>query len=194
VGALVIALSVPAVPASAAAPGARGADAGAAKKKKKKCKKGYKLVKVKVKKKRGGKVVTVKVKRCRKVRKAPVVVHTPPAPPTGPRISEVIGWSTTSVDPDTPPADLVANGGTITSCPNPGSLSVYVRRSGFTAIGLVSHVWKRNGAVIASSSNSNTYEGAFRYGLTINPINGVYEVVWSAGGATIASATVTRSC
>jgi hypothetical protein len=174
--------------------------------KKRKCKKGYRLVKVRIKVRRGGKAVTVKVKRCRKRKKraiqAPVPVPSPsPAPspgptpiPSAPRIDQIMGWSTLAQDPDTPPADIVADGGTITTCTTTNSLSVYIRRSGFTSIGLVSHVWKRDGAVIASGTNSNTYEGAFRYGITISPINGVYEITWSSGGSTIATAKITRAC
>lgn len=180
----------------------------AKKKKKKKCKKGYKRVTVKVKRKRGGKIVIVKIKKCRKAKKKakPVLPPAPapkpvpaPAPgltpaPAAPRITQILGWSTIGQDPDTPPADLVADGGSITTCPVTNSLSVYVRRSGFTSVGLVSHVWKRDGAVVASGTNGNTYEGAFRYGLTISPVNGVYEITWSSGGATIATAKITRSC
>ncbi|MGH2980343.1 MAG: hypothetical protein ACRDLQ_12020 [Solirubrobacterales bacterium] len=193
-----------------AAPGA-----AAAKKKKKKqqkkCKRGYKRVTIKVKRKRGGKRVTVKVKKCRKVRKkkatpspAPVPGPNPapgpasgPAPtpaPAGPKVDQILGWSTLAQDPDTPPADLVADGGTITNCTTTNSLSVYIRRSGVTSVGQLNHVWKRDGAVIASGSNGSTYNGAFRYGITINPVNGVYEIVWSSGGTTVGTAKITRSC
>lgn len=185
-----------------AAPAAEAAK----KRKKKKCKKGYKLVTVKVKRKKRGKKVTVKVKKCRKIKKKkatpPVVVPAPkpvpgpgPAPaPAAPKIDQILGWSTLAQDPDTPPGDLVADGGTITTCTSTNSLSVYIRRSGITSPGQLSHTWKRDGAVIASGSNTSTYNGAFRYGITINPVNGVYEIVWSVGGATIGSAKVTRSC
>ena len=175
------------------------------KKKKKKCKKGYKLITVKVKRKKRGKKVTVKVKKCRKIKKKkatpPVVTPAPkpvpgpgPAAQAAPKIDQILGWSTLSQDPDTPPGDLVADGGTITTCTTNNSLSVYVRRSGVTSLGQLTHTWKRDGAVIASGSNSSTYNGAFRYGITINPVNGVYEVVWAVGGSTIGSAKVTRSC
>jgi hypothetical protein len=178
----------------------------AKKKKKKKCKKGYKRVTVKVKRKRGKKIVIVKIKKCRKAKKKakpalppapspkPVPAPGPTPTPSAPRISQILGWSTVGQDPDTPPADLVADGGTISTCPVTNSLSVYVRRSGFTSVGLVSHVWKRDGAIVASGTNSNTYEGAFRYGLSISPQNGVYEITWSSGGSTIATAKITRSC
>jgi len=173
------------------------------KKKKKKCKKGYKLITVKVKRKKRGKKVTVKVKKCRKIKKkAPPVVTPAPKPVPGrgtaaqaaPKIDQVLGWSTLAQDPDTPPGDLVADGGTITTCTTTNSLSVYIRRSGITSPGQLSHTWKRDGAVIASGSNSSTYNGAFRYGITINPVNGVYEIVWAVGGTTVGSAKVTRSC
>ena len=195
-----VALSAQAV--SGAAPAADAAK----KRKKKKCKKGYKLVTVKVKRKKRGKKVTVKVKKCRKIKRKkatpPVVVPAPkpvPGPGPGPaaaapKIDQVLGWSTLAQDPDTPPADLVADGGTITTCTTTNSLSVYIRRSGVTSVGQLSHTWKRDGAVIASGSNTSTYNGAFRYGITINPVNGVYEIVWSVGGTTIGSAKVTRSC
>jgi len=173
------------------------------KKKKKKCKKGYKLITVKVKRKKRGKKVTVKVKKCRKIKKkAPPVVTPAPKPVPGPgpaaqaapKIDQILGWSTLSQDPDTPPGDLVADGGTITTCTTNNSLSVYVRRSGVTSLGQLSHTWKRDGAVIASGSNTSTYNGAFAYRITINPVNGVYEIVWAVGGSTIGSAKVTRSC
>jgi hypothetical protein len=191
----------------AAGDAAPSADATAKKKKKKKrCKKGYKLVTVKVKRKKRGKKVTVKVKKCRKIKKKkatpPVVVPAPkpvPGPgsvpaPAAPKIDQILGWSTLAQDPDTPPGDLVADGGTITTCTSTNSLSVYIRRSGITSLGQLSHTWKRDGVVIASGSNTSTYNGAFRYGITINPVNGVYEIVWSVGGATIGGAKVTRSC
>jgi hypothetical protein len=147
------------------------------------------------------------VKKCRKVKKkkatpAPAPVPGPkpapgPAPaPTaaGPKIDQVLGWSTLAQDPDSPPADLVADGGTITSCTTTNALSVYIRRSGVTSVGQLGHVWKRDGAVIASGTNSSTYNGAFRYGITIQPLNGVYELTWSYAGTTIGSAKITRSC
>lgn len=185
-----------------AAPAAEAAK----KRKKKKCKKGYKLVTVKVKRKKRGKRVTVKVKKCRKIKKKkatpPVVVPAPkPVPGPGPapaapapKIDQILGWSTVAQDPDTPPADLVADGGTITTCTSTNSLSVYIRRSGITSTGQLSHTWKRDGAVIASGTNTSTYNGAFRYGITINPVNGVYEIVWAVGGTTVGSTKVTRSC
>jgi len=189
---------------SAATPGHGDAVAAKKKKKKKKCKKGYKVVTVKVKRKKRGKTVTVRVKKCRKAKAkkkgvappAPAPGSPAPAPgsPAGPKIDQILGWSTIAQDPDTPPADLTANGGTITSCPSSTSLSVYLRRSGITAIGQVSHTWKRDGVVIASGSNSSTFNGAFRHGITISPVNGVYEITWTTAGAPIGSATVTRSC
>jgi hypothetical protein len=118
----------------------------------------------------------------------------PTPTPAPPQITQILGWSTLAQDPDTPPADLVSDGGTISTCTTTNSLSVYIRRSGFTSVGLVSHVWKRDGAVIASGTNSSTYEGAFRYGITISPLNGLYEITWSSGGSTIATAKITRSC
>ena len=100
-----------------------------------------------------------------------------------------------SADPDTPPANLIANRGTITSCENPNGISVYIRRSGFTQPGLVGYVWKRDGAIVASGTNTTTVDGAFRHGLTGSPLaNGVYEITWTFGGATIGTATVARAC
>lgn len=202
VGSLATDVALSAQSAGEAAPAADAAK----KRKKKKCKKGYKLVTVKVKRKKRGKKVTVKVKKCRKIKRKkatpPVVVPAPkpvpgsgPAPaPAAPKIDQILGWSTLAQDPDTPPGDLVADSGTITTCTSTNSLSVYIRRSGVTSLGQLSHTWKRDGAVIASGSNSSTYNGAFRYGITISPVNGVYEIVWSVGGTTIGSAKVTRSC
>jgi hypothetical protein len=195
---------VSAASGSAATPG-HGDAVAAKKKKKKKCKRGYKLVTVKVKRKKRGKTVTVRVKKCRKAKAKskgvapPATKPGPPAPtpspsPAGPKIDQVLGWSTIAQDPDTPPADLTADGGTITSCPSSTSLSVYLRRSGFTAIGQVSHTWKRDGVVIAAGSNSSTFNGAFRHGITISPVNGVYEITWTSAGAPIGSAKVTRNC
>ena len=188
---------------------APAADAAAKKKKKKKrCKKGYKRVTVKVKRKKRGKKVVVRVKKCRKIKKkkatptpvpapgpqSPVPGPTPGPVASGPKIDQILGWSTLAQDPDAPPADLVANGGTITNCTTTNSLSVYIRRSGVTAVGQLRHEWKRNGAVIASGTNSSTYNGAFRYGITISPINGIYEITWSSGGSTVGTASITRSC
>ena len=202
VGSLATDVALSAQSAGEATPAADAAK----KRKKKKCKKGYKLVTVKVKRKKRGKKVTVKVKKCRKIKRKkatpPVVVPAPkpvpgpgPAPaPAAPKIDQILGWSTLAQDPDTPPGDLVADGGTITTCTSTNSLSVYIRRSGVTSLGQLSHTWKRDGAVIASGSNSSTYNGAFRYGITISPVNGVYEIVWSVGATTIGSAKVTRSC
>ena len=158
--------------------------------------------------KRNGKVVYVKRKKCRpkaKPKSTPTPIPLPapapapapvPAPtPASPKIDQLLGWSTLAQDPDTPPAGLVANAGTVSSCPNPDGLSIYIRRSGFGSIGLVSHVWKRDGVVIASGTNSSTVDGAFRYGIVGSPlVNGLYEVTWSFGGAAIGSASVTRSC
>ena len=160
--------------------------------------------------KRNGKVVYVKRKKCRPKAKpkstptptpiplpapAPAPAPVPAPTPASPKIDQLLGWSTLAQDPDTPPAGLVANAGTVSSCPNPDGLSIYIRRSGFGSIGLVSHVWKRDGVVIASGTNSSTVDGAFRYGIVGSPlVNGLYEVTWSFGGAAIGSASVTRSC
>ena len=158
--------------------------------------------------KRNGKVVYVKRKKCRpkaKPKSTPTPIPLPapapapapvPAPtPASPKIDQLLGWSTLAQDPETPPAGLVATAGTVSSCPNPDGLSIYIRRSGFTSIGLVSHVWTRDGVVIASGTNSSTVDGAFRYGIVGSPlVNGLYEVTWSFGGAAIGSASVTRSC
>lgn len=175
---------------------------------KKKCKK----VRVKKRTKTGqvvrrhGKPVYVKRKKCKKPQPAPVPALPAPTPlpapvpgpapaPAAPRIDQVVGWSTVSADPDAPPADLVADGGTIASCPNTGGLSVYIRRSGFTEVGMVSYVWKHDGEIVASGTNSSTVDGGFRHGLTGSPLrNGVYEITWTYGGATIGSAKVTRAC
>ena len=158
--------------------------------------------------KRNGKVVYVKRKKCRPKAKpkstptpiplpapAPAPVPVPAPTPASPKIELLLGWSTLAQDPETPPAGLVATAGTVSSCPNPDGLSIYIRRSGFGSIGLVSHVWKRDGVVIASGTNSSTVDGAFRYGIVGSPlVNGLYEVTWSFGGAAIGSASVTRSC
>jgi hypothetical protein len=115
--------------------------------------------------------------------------------PAAPRIDQILGWSTAAEDPDTPPAGLVPHGGTLTGCPNAGGLSVYLRRSGFTTVGLVSHVWRRDGVVVASGTNSSAIDGAFRHTIVGSPLsNGVYEITWSYGGAPIGRAVVTRNC
>ena len=174
--------------------------------------------KVKVKKRtktgrvvrRHGKPVYVMRKKCKKPAPAlptPLPIPGPlpqpvpgeaPAPtpaPSAPRIDQVLGWSTVAADPDTPPADLVASGGTITSCPNTGGLSVYINRSGFVEEGLVSYVRRHDGKVVASGTNTSTADGGFRHGLNGSPLpNGVYEIVWTYGGATIGAASVTRAC
>lgn len=73
--------------------------------------------------------------------------------------------------------------------------SVYIRRSGFTDVGVVSYVWKHDGRTVASGTNTSTVDGPFRHGLTGSPLsNGVYEITWTYGGATIGTATVTRAC
>jgi hypothetical protein len=159
---------------------------------------------------RHGKPVFVTRRKCKKPK--PVPLPTLPAPvgspapvpapvpgpspaPATPKIDPILGWSTVAADPDTPPAGLVPDGGTITNCPNIGSLSVYLRRSGFTEVGLVSYVWKRDGEVVASGANSSTTDGNFRHGIIGSPLpNGVYEITWTYGGATIGKATVTRDC
>jgi hypothetical protein len=205
-------LAMLAAPAGAAAAGV-GESAGtaahaAAAGPKKKCKK----VRVKKRTKTGhvvrrhGKPVYVTRKKCKKLPPAPAPALPAPTPlpapvpgptpaPAAPRIDQVVGWSTVSADPDAPPADLTADGGTIASCPNTGGLSVYIRRSGFSEVGMVSYVWKHDGEIVASGTNSSTVDGAFRHGLTGAPFdNGVYEITWTYGGATIGSAKVTRAC
>ena len=50
-------------------------------------------------------------------------------------------------------------------------------------------------AIVASGTNTTTVDGAFRHGLTGSPLaNGVYDITWTFGGATIGTATVTRAC
>jgi hypothetical protein len=159
---------------------------------------------------RHGKPVYVMRRKCNKPKPAPLPALPAPLPvpapapapapgpapaPATPKIDQILGWSTVSADPDAPPANLAPDGGTITSCPSTSSLSVYLRRSGFTEVGLVSHVWKHDGKVVASGTNSSTADGAFRHGIVGAPLrNGIYEITWSYGGATIGKASVTRAC
>jgi hypothetical protein len=163
--------------------------------------------------KRGGKPVYVRKRKCKPKAKAkpkettppppqpsptpPVIPNPPPAPPA-PRI-EIVGWSTQDVPGATPPADLVQNGGTITSCVEDDRVSVWVRQFSFTTAGPITTTWTRSGTSgpLTSGAAPSTIEGANRYFLIDNTpplLNATYQVSWSYSGGPIASASVTLSC
>ena len=153
--------------------------------------------------KRNGKPVFVKRKKCKKVKPKPKPKPTPsptlpptptPTPtPAGPKLDQILGWSTVRQAAVTPPAGLVPNGGTITSCTVPTDLAVYVRSSGSGPVGVA---WKLGATTLTQSTGTWTPGAHFWY-LSRNsgPLaDGVYSITWSAGGKTVGTASVTRDC